>query len=174
MQKSCGIGCSGFIATCILELLCLNRITTALAIIQACYTAAGIVNIFSLVAHGNLYQRIACVTPQTEELLLCSQMLAFLNRSVTIWLLCHNKKPSLCSNGYTGTHFIYGLQNQRAKSQQYAKLNLKNSQVNILDVYSPNYLNFNLPIIPEVTLKGHQTRNTKKNTKLEDFIYFQS
>lgn len=101
-------------------------------------------------------------------------MLAFLNRSVTIWLLCHNKKPSLCRNGYTGTHFIYGLQNQRAKSQQYPKFNLKNSQVNILDAYSLKYLKSNLPIIPEVTLKGHQAGNTNKNTKLEDFIYFQS
>lgn len=93
-------------------------------------------------------------------------MLAFFNRSVTIWLLCHNKKPSLCRDGYTGTHFIYGLQNQRAKSYQYPKLNLKEPQTNILDAYCLNFLNFNLSIIPEVTLNDYEDRNTNKNKKL--------
>lgn len=92
-------------------------------------------------------------------------MLAFLNRSVTIWLLCHNRKHSLCRDGYTGTHFIYSFQNWRVKSHQYPKLNFKNSQASILDAHCLNYLHFNLSVILEVTLNGYQARNTRTTTK---------
>lgn len=40
----------------------------------------------------------------------------FLNRSVTIWLLCHNKKPSLCWDWYTGIHFYLQFTESKGRS----------------------------------------------------------